>query len=133
MIYNNTKVFFTPIQLSKQGLCYLPDPIKTEADNTNRGLDNSCYHAKNKSSNCVVAAASTTAAATARCCCYCCRRCCCYHCCCCCYLTNERHNDIFYWAAPDVVTLPAEKKYSLKFWQLIFFFMVEHGAQEGRL
>ena len=35
-----------------RGLCYPPKP-KSEGDNTNRGLDNSRYHAKTESNNCL--------------------------------------------------------------------------------
>jgi hypothetical protein len=34
-----------------RGLCYPPKP---EAENTNRGLDNSQYHAKTESNNCFI-------------------------------------------------------------------------------
>ena len=37
----------------RQGLCYLSKP-KVEADNTNRGLDNTRYHAKTKFNNCFI-------------------------------------------------------------------------------
>ena len=36
-----------------QGLCY-PPKLKTEVDNTNRGLDNSRYHAKTEFNNCFI-------------------------------------------------------------------------------
>ena len=36
-----------------QGLCY-PPKSKAEVDNTNRGLNNSRYHAKTESNNCFI-------------------------------------------------------------------------------
>ena len=37
----------------RRGLCYLPKP-KAEVDNTNRGLNNSRYHAKTEFNNCFI-------------------------------------------------------------------------------
>ena len=51
----NNKQFLNEVELSriiKDNVSFLPKP-KAEVDNTNRGLDNSRYHAKTEFNNCV--------------------------------------------------------------------------------
>ena len=53
---NNNKQLLTEFEhdiknYQGRGLCYPPKP-KAEVDNTNRGLDNSRYHAKTEFNNC---------------------------------------------------------------------------------
>ena len=57
-IWRNNKQLLDEVEHDSEnyqgrGLCYLPKP-KAEADNTNRGLDNSRYHAKTESNNCFI-------------------------------------------------------------------------------